>query len=294
MCHGTPCGGPGSDERVGHAGRAVGGSPGSASVTGMTRWGILATGDIASRFAEDLRLVPGAELAAVGSRAAESAQRFADTVRRRRAPTAPGRSWPPTPRWTSIYVATPHAAHHEAAMICLEAGQGGAVGEAVHPRPGHQRRAGGDRPRRRGLPDGGHVDAAEPGDPAGRPSWSRTGAIGKVTDVQADFGVAGPFPPEHRLRDPALGGGALLDLGVYPITPGPPAPRRARRRVRSWAQLDPGGRRTRTPASLLGYAGGAVAALTCGIVGDEPAPPPRSPAPRAGSTCRRRSSGRGS
>ena len=44
------------------------------------------------------------------------------------------------------------------------------------------------------------------------------GAIGEVTGVQADFGVAGPFPPEHRLRDPALGGGALLDLGVYPIS----------------------------------------------------------------------------
>ena len=44
------------------------------------------------------------------------------------------------------------------------------------------------------------------------------GAIGAVTGVQADFGVAGPFPPEHRMRNAALGGGALLDLGIYPIS----------------------------------------------------------------------------
>ena len=44
------------------------------------------------------------------------------------------------------------------------------------------------------------------------------GAIGRVTTVHADFGVAGPFPPEHRMRAKALGGGALLDLGIYSLT----------------------------------------------------------------------------
>ena len=46
----------------------------------------------------------------------------------------------------------------------------------------------------------------------------RDGAIGEVRAVHADFGLAGPFGPEHRLRDPAQGGGALLDLGVYPVS----------------------------------------------------------------------------
>ena len=81
----------------------------------MTRWGILATGHIAARFAEDLRLVPGAELVAVGSRTAETAARFAD---RHGVPRAYG-SWAELAADADvdvIYVATPHAAHHEAAL----------------------------------------------------------------------------------------------------------------------------------------------------------------------------------
>ena len=90
----------------------------------MTRWGILATGFIASRFVEDLRLLPDAELVAVGSRYAggRAALRRPGTA----SPRAYG-SWAELAaddgRWTSIYVATPHAAHHEAATICLQAGR---------------------------------------------------------------------------------------------------------------------------------------------------------------------------
>ena len=88
----------------------------------MTRWGILATGFIATRFVEDLRLLPDAEVAAVGSRTPESAQRFAD---RHGIARAYG-SWAELAADDSldvVYVATPHAAHHEAATICLQAGR---------------------------------------------------------------------------------------------------------------------------------------------------------------------------
>lgn len=88
----------------------------------MTRWGILSTGHIAGRFAEDLRLVPGAELVAVGSRTAESAERFAA----RYGATRAHGSWAELAaddELDAIYVATPHAAHHEAARVCLEAGR---------------------------------------------------------------------------------------------------------------------------------------------------------------------------
>ena len=49
-------------------------------------------------------------------------------------------------------------------------------------------------------------------------SWSRTAAIGEVRQVQADLGVDRPYDPTDRLFDPAQGGGAMLDLGVYVVS----------------------------------------------------------------------------
>jgi predicted dehydrogenase len=92
------------------------------------------------------------------------------------------------------------------------------------------------------------------------------GAIGEVTAFSADFGIPGPFPPEHRLRAPELGGGALLDLGVYPVSVahlflGEPTT------VMAAAVLSPEGIDQNT-ALILAYDGGALATLHCGIVGD--------------------------
>ncbi|RKF26130.1 Gfo/Idh/MocA family protein [Micromonospora globbae] len=232
----------------------------------MTRWGILATGHIAGRFAEDLRLVPGAELVAVGSRTAESAKLFAE---RHDVPRAYG-SWAELaadPDVDVVYVATPHAAHHEAAMVCLSAGKAVLL----------------EKPFTLDLATS--TELIETARAAGvflmEAMWMRTnplilrmveliadGAIGTVTSVQADFGVAGPFPPEHRMRARVLGGGALLDLGVYPVSLahlllGVP------RHVRSWATISPEGVDENT-GIVLGYDSGAVATLSCGIVGATP------------------------
>ncbi|MEO3780338.1 Gfo/Idh/MocA family oxidoreductase [Micromonospora sp. B11E3] len=232
----------------------------------MTRWGILATGQIAGRFAEDLRLVPGAELVAVGSRTPETARRFAERHGARRAYG----SWAELAaddEVDAIYVATPHAAHHEAAMTCLAAGRAVLV----------------EKPFTLDLATSTElVEAARARDVfLMEAMWMRTnplvlrlvqlvadGAIGQVTSVQADFGVAGPFPPEHRMRARALGGGALLDLGVYPVSLahlllGVP------RHVRSWARLGPEGVDENT-GIVLGYDSGAVATLSCGMVGATP------------------------
>ncbi|MFG2063272.1 Gfo/Idh/MocA family protein [Micromonospora sp. NPDC048871] len=229
----------------------------------MTRWGILATGHIAARFAEDLRLVPGAELAAVGSRTAESAQRFADRHGAARAYA----SWEELAADTDldvIYVATPHVAHYDAARTCLAAGRAVLL----------------EKPFTLDLPTS--TELVETARATGvflmEAMWMRCnplilrvceliaeGAIGRVTSVRADFGLAGPFPPEHRMRARALGGGALLDLGIYPVSLahlllGAP------QQVRSWAKLGPEGTDENT-AMILGYDSGAVATLSCGIVG---------------------------
>jgi len=229
----------------------------------MTRWGILATGHIAGRFAEDLRLVPGAELVAVGSRTRESAELFA---KRYDIPRAYA-SWAELaadPEVDAIYVATPHAAHHEAAMTCLSGGKAVLV----------------EKPCTLDLAT--TTELVETARARGlflmEAMWMRTnplilrvleliaqGAIGEVTHVRADFGAAGPFPPEHRMRARTLGGGALLDLGVYPVSLahlllGVP------QHVQAWARLSPEGVDENT-GLVFGWDSGAVATLSCGIVG---------------------------
>ncbi|HEY8534013.1 MAG TPA: Gfo/Idh/MocA family oxidoreductase [Micromonospora sp.] len=231
----------------------------------MTRWGILATGSIASKFVEDLRLVPEAEVLAVGSRTAERARAFAD---RFGIPRAYG-SWAELAADDDldvIYVATPHSAHYEAALTCLDAGRA-----VLCEKPFTL-----DRATSLAL-----IETARARDVfLMEAMWMRChplirrvvelvadGAIGEVTTVRADFGLAGPFPPEHRLRARALGGGALLDLGIYPVSLahlllGAPD------EIRAWATLS-GGVDENTGV-LFGYASGAIAALTCGIVGETP------------------------
>jgi predicted dehydrogenase len=228
------------------------------------RWGVLATGGIARSFVEDLALMPDAEVVAVGSRTQAAADTFAA---RYGIPRAYG-------DWASlaadqdvdvVYVATPHSSHHAAAKLCVEAGRAVLC----------------EKPLTLDLPTSQElIDSARA---AGvflmEAMWSRCnpiirrltdlvadGAIGEVTAVHADFGLAGSFGPEHRLRDPALGGGALLDLGIYPITLahlvlGRPSS------VAAWASLTPEGVDQQT-GLLFGYASGALAALTCGIIGD--------------------------
>jgi predicted dehydrogenase len=228
------------------------------------RWGILGTGGIAATFASDLPLVPGAELAAVGSRTPQAAAAFAG----RHGFARSHGSWAELaadPEVDVVYVATPHAAHLDAAMACL------AGGKAVLC----------EKPMTLDLASAALlVQEARTRElflmeamwmrlnPAirGMAELIRDGAIGEVTNIQADFGLQGPFEATHRLRDPALGGGALLDLGVYPLNLahlilGPPAA------VHSWARLTPEGVDDNT-GMLLGWESGAVAALTCSLVGE--------------------------
>lgn len=230
------------------------------------RWGILSTGDIARTFVEDLQLMPDAEVLAVGSRTETSARAFAERYGIARA----------YGDWASlaadrdvdvVYVATPHSAHHAAARLCLTAGRAVLCEKPLT------------------LDTTTSEDLVKTARDHGvflmEAMWARCnptirrvvellgdGAIGEVTAVHASFGLAGPFPPEHRLRSPGLGGGALLDLGIYPITLahlalGMPDS------VQAWAHLSADGVDENT-GLLLGYDAGAVAALTCGIAGGTP------------------------
>ncbi|GAA2928782.1 Gfo/Idh/MocA family oxidoreductase [Streptomyces enissocaesilis] len=233
------------------------------------RWGVLATGGIASSFTADLlemRDTENAEVVAVASRTTAGAKAFAE---RFGIPRAYG-SWAELAADEDVdvvYVAGPHSAHRAAAGLCLEAGRAVLCEKAftLNSREAEELVAVARR-HDRFLMEGMWMYC--------NPSIRRLaelvkdGAIGEVRTVHADFGLAGPFGPEHRLRDPALGGGALLDLGVYPVSfahllLGEPD------RVQADALLSPEGVDLNT-GMLLGWDAGATALLSCSLTADTP------------------------
>ncbi|MET9952533.1 Gfo/Idh/MocA family oxidoreductase [Streptomyces sp. NPDC006339] len=235
-------------------------------MSATVRWGILATGGIAASFAADLKEMPDAEVVAVGSRDLASAKTFAE---RFDIPRAYG-NWAELaadPEVDVVYVATPHSAHRAAAGLCLEAGRAVLCEKAFAL---NAREAG----ELVALARERHLFLMEAMwmycNPVVRELTRLVadGAIGEIRTVHADFGLEGPFAPDHRLRDPAVGGGALLDLGVYPVSfahllLGEPD------RISADALLSPEGVDLNTGV-LLGWDAGATALLSCSIVADTP------------------------
>jgi predicted dehydrogenase len=234
--------------------------------TQPVRWGILATGGIAAAFTADLLDLPDAEVVAVASRTDASAKAFAE---RFGIPRAYG-SWGALAEDAEVdvvYVATPHSAHREAAGLCLEAGRNVLCEKAFTLNAREAEELVG-LARERGL------FLMEAMWMYCNPLIRRLkalvddGAIGEVRTVQADFGLSGPFPASHRLRDPAQGGGALLDLGVYPVSfaqllLGEPSDITAR------AVLSDEGVDLQT-GMLLSWESGAHALVHCSIIGGTP------------------------
>lgn len=228
-----------------------------------TRWGILATGGMAATFTADLVDMPDAEVVAVASRSAESAKAFAE---RFGIPRAYG-DWESLARDEEldvVYVATPHSAHRAAAGLMLESGRNVLCEKpfTLNAREAEELVA---------LARGNGRFLMEAMWMYCHPMVRRLkelvdgGAVGEVRHVRADFGLEGPFPATHRLRDPALGGGSLLDLGVYPVSfaqllLGEPSDLTAR------AVLSEEGVDLQTGA-LFSWESGALASVHCSIVG---------------------------
>ena len=179
------------------------------------RWGIAATGGIARAFAQGLALVDDAELVAVASRTTERALEFADEVGAARAHGS-YEALAGDPDVDIVYVASPHARHHDDAILFLDAGKH-VLCEKPMALSAAQVRAMADAAQRNGC---FLMEAL----------WSRflpayqvrtrlldDGAIGRPRLVEADFGFRASVDPAHRLFDLTQGGGALLDLGIYPL-----------------------------------------------------------------------------
>ena len=226
-------------------------------MTDVFRWGILGPGNIAAKFAAGVAALADQEVVAAGSRTQASADRFADRfdIRRRHVGYE---ALVADPEVDAIYVATPHNFHREHTLLALRHGK-----HVLCEKPFAINAAEAQE----------MVDAARA---AGlflmEAMWSRflpiivearrliaDGAIGAVQMIQADFGFRASFNPASRLFDPALGGGALLDVGVYPVSLatmllGEPD------RIAAVAALGATGIDENT-GMLFGYPGGEVALL---------------------------------
>jgi predicted dehydrogenase len=179
------------------------------------RWGILGCGKIARKFASDLKLVADADLQAVASRDAANAQSFQIEHHAKTFHTS-YEALVTSPDVDVIYIATPHGLHYEHVMLCLKHKKP-VLCEKAFALNSKQLREMVDYARKQ------EVFLMEA-------FWTRflpqfeivkqmidRGEIGDIKILQADFGFRAADPPAQRLFDPALGGGSLLDIGIYPI-----------------------------------------------------------------------------
>lgn len=229
-------------------------------------WGILGPGRIAGTVAADLALVEGATPLAVASRSIDRARAFAGEFGFERAYGSYDELLA-DPDVDAVYVATPHAQHHAVTSTVLAAGKPVLLEKAFT----CTLAAAADLVAQARAADVFLMEAM----------WTRfvpnvvrlrellaDGVVGQVRQVHADLGFVGPTDPADRLWDPAQGGGATLDLGVYPV---------------SFAQMVLG-----TPSSvqvrgtltasgvdaeagmLLGYPSGELALLSSTLLGASP------------------------
>lgn len=181
----------------------------------MIRWGVVGPGGIATKFAESMALVKGGQIVAVASRSPERAAELGDRFGIRKRYGDYGSIAADTDV-DVVYVATPHSRHEDDTLMLLSAGKHVLCEKPIAINALQaQRMVTEARDRGLFLMEG---------------MWSRflpayrvlkdvvgSGEIGEALLVESDFGFRRPVEPDHRLFSRTLGGGALLDLGIYPV-----------------------------------------------------------------------------
>jgi predicted dehydrogenase len=179
------------------------------------QWGILGCGRIAEKFASDMALVPDARLIACASKDTHKSMKFAEKYQ---IPYHYGdyRAMLASDAVDVVYVATTHNFHDENIILCLEHGK-----HVLCEKPmcvsmvALERVVALAKERRLFLMEAMWT--------AFLPAFQelladcRTGAIGDIRYMKADFGFFSAYDPKSRLFDPALAGGCILDIGIYPL-----------------------------------------------------------------------------
>ena len=238
----------------------------SVDPTRPVRWGILGAGGIAATVGADIAASPDSEIVAIGARDADRAAAFAQRLG---IPTSYGSyaELVADPHVDVVYVATTHGQHHEHALLALRAGKPVLVEKAFTLNARQAREVIAEAQAR-------ELFCMEAMWMRFNPLIRRAkqlaadGAIGDLVCVRADLLAPFPFDPTHRLYDLAAGGGALLDLGIYPVHfawlfLGRPDSSHA------VGSLSPTGSDTST-ALQWGYADGRFAQLACSALGASP------------------------
>jgi len=178
-------------------------------------WAILGPGRIAQKFASDLKLLPNANLYAVGSRNIDRAKNFATEYGFQKA-YGSYKEIAEDPDIDIVYIASPHVGHYNDSLLCLNNGKAVLCEKPVAINEMQCRKM---------------LDAAKKNNVFFMEAlWTRfipsfikckelieEGEIGEVLIVEADFCFKAPYEVEGRLFNPLLGGGSLLDIGLYPV-----------------------------------------------------------------------------
>ncbi|NOT74241.1 MAG: Gfo/Idh/MocA family oxidoreductase [Cyclobacteriaceae bacterium] len=228
--------------------------------------GIIGPGKIANRFASCFQYVPQAKVYAIASRDAGKAKEFAKTYGASKYYSS-YEELLKDPAVDLVYIATPHPFHFEQTLLCLKHGKPVLC----------------EKPLALNLKQVRQMTdmAKETNTFLMEGMWSRffpavhktldlikSGVIGDIKALHADFGFSGIPNPEGRLYNMKLGGGAQLDVGVYPmffalLVLGKPD------EIKAFSQLASTGADTTTHA-LLKYKSGATAHILSSIVTDSP------------------------
>ena len=179
------------------------------------QWGIIGLGRIANKFATDLSTVEDSQLVAVASRSQQKADKFAFKYNSKKAYDSYEKLVKDS-QVDAVYIATPHRFHKEHTLLCLR----------------HKKAVLCEKPFAMNLQDVTEMVevAKEHNVLLMEALWTfflphfnyvidvvKSEKFGKLKSLEADFGFFHPYDIEHRLFNKQLGGGSLLDIGIYPI-----------------------------------------------------------------------------
>jgi len=229
-------------------------------------WAILGCGKIARKFSSDLKILPNAKLYATASRNVEKAQAFAGEFGFKKAYGSYGEMLN-DPLVDVVYVATPHSFHHEHTLLCLKHKKAVLCEKAfaINKNEAEEMIA---------CAKENNTFLMEAFWTMFQPSFVkameiiRSGELGKLKMVRSDFAFNGEFNPDNRLYNVALGGGSLLDIGIYPVfaaltSLGKPE------LVKTLVDFSPTGSEE-SISMIFKYKGGEMACLTSGFASFSP------------------------